>query len=248
MTNIRERVERGRDYAYGINHPKDIEIAYDLWEGYEDYLSEEDLETYNIIKGVLFGEDAEVDFSYEADYGSVDPHYAKLIEDFNVFESLKTDSLLENSIKIAKYSGVTSEQVKETFNKVLGNAENENKIGSLYSALLRCNKKITETSSKKAKNVLLGNNVSLFIHKIFNSSEKFIEYLKENKDKMMYHPEHLTVDSLNMVKGGHNGINPISLWAMIELGEKKYSSRRFARKLNAEDFYLDREEFEKLIK
>ena len=247
MMNIKERIRKGRDFAYGISQPIDIEIAYELWEGYEDYLSAEDLETFNIIKNVLFGDDAEVDVSPKADYEPVDPHRAKLLAELDSYKSLRIESLLERSTKIAKkYTDCTRGQVEELFKKILNIAASKQKLGSLYTALQRCEKKITENPALEEKDNRFGNNVRYFIHSIFGSLTLFFECLEKNKDTMKYKPKKFSKASVYMVTSGRNGMDELNLLATIELGTM-VAKRRLARDICMEDFNLDHEEFKKLI-
>ena len=249
MMNINERIEKGRDFAYGISQPIDIEIAYELWEGYEEYLPAEDLETFNTIKDVLFGDDAEeVGFSFGADFAPVNPQYAKLLSEWSQFESLGVRELYAKSEKIAKkYTDCTKEQVDELFKRILNVAASKQKLGSLYTALQRCEKKITETHiSGEEKDNRFGNNVRYFIHSIFGSLTLFFDCLEKNIDSMKYKPKKFSRASVYMVTSGRNGMDELNLLATIELGTM-VAKRRLAREIRMEDFYLDCEEFQKLI-
>ena len=249
MMSIKERIEKGRDFAYGISQPIDIEIAYELWEGYEEYLSAEDLETFNIIKNVLFGDDTEeVKLFSGADFAPVNPQYAKLLAEWSGFEALGGGASAANSTKIAKkYTDCTKGQVEELFMKILNIAASKQKLGSLYTALQRCEKKITETSASiEEKDNRFGNNVRYFIHSIFGSLTLFFDCLEKNKDAMKYKPKKFSKASVYMVTSGRNGMDELNLLATIELGTM-VARRRLSREVRMEDFYLNCDEFQKLI-
>ena len=155
--------------------------------------------------------------------------------------------MLERSTKIAKkYTDCTRGQVEELFKKILNIAVSKQKLGSLYTALQRCEKRITETPALEEKDNRFGNNVRYFIHSIFGSLTLFFECLEKNKDTMKYKPKKFSKASVYMVTSGRNGMDELNLLATIELGTM-VARRRLAREIRMEDFYLDCDEFQKLI-
>jgi hypothetical protein len=243
MKSIKERIIKGRDFAYGISQPVDIDLAYEMWDGYEEFLAPEDLDTFNIIKSVLFGEERR-----EASSAQVNPDYAKLLEEWGgALFSYGHDSPSLHSERIAsRTASYTGSDVEELFRSVLKLAKEKDKVSVLYTALKRCERSMTEVKEITEENRNFGNNVGYFINTIFGSLSYFMEYLDKQKADMSYPPKKLSKASIYMVVGGRNKMSEWNLLALIELGEMK-AKKRFARKLEVQDFDRSYEDFKNLI-
>jgi hypothetical protein len=245
MKSIQERILKGRDFAYGIDQPIDIDLAFEMWDGIEDALNEEDRETYNIIKEVLFGEET------IAASGRIDPKHQKFLDEWGdmLFSGYDSSPYSHTETIAKRSSSCTEADIEAIFREAMKIAKEKDKISVVYTALKRCIKGMTEVQDDEHTRALknYGNNVNHYIVSIFGSLTGFMSYLKKQAGTMKYPPKKISKNSIYMVTGGNNRMSDLNLLALLELGEK-YAPSRFARKIEIKDFDLEADEFKKLIK
>ncbi len=246
MKSIQERILKGRDFAYGLNQPIDIELAFEMWDGIEDILTKEDRDTFNTIKKVLFGEEAP-----KAAVGQVDPQHQKFLDEWgDMLFSAHNSSPYSHTEKIAKRSSSCAEaDIEALFREAMKIAKEKDKISVVHTALKRCIKGMTAVQDDEHTMALknYGNNVNHYIITIFGSLVGFMSYLEKQAGNMKYPPKKISKASIYMVTGGRNRMSEWNLLALLELGEK-YAPSRFARKIEVKDFDLKADEFKELIK
>ena len=244
MKSIQERILKGREFAYGLNQPIDIELAFEMWDGIEDALNKEDRETFNTIKEVLFGEEA------PSASDKVDPKHQKFLDEWgDMLFSTCDSSPYSHTENIAKRSSSCTEaDIEAIFREAMKIAKEKDKISVVYTALKRCIKGMTEVQDDEHTRALknYGNNVNYYIVSIFGSLTGFMDYLEKQVGNMKYPPKKISRAGIYMVTGGRNRMSEWNLLAMLELGEK-YAPARFKRRIEVKDFDLEADKFKELI-
>lgn len=258
MKSIQERILKGREFAYGnVNQPIDIELAFDMWDGIEEFLASEDRDTFNIIKKVIFDYDG---FSQDIET-DVDPNYVRNMGEWGDVAWSMNDSSFSHTQKIASKKGstkkdtqtssrkkdCTEEDVRILFEALIAFAKKNEKLSVVYTALGRCLKKMSMTPEQRKPHVNYGNNVAEYIKATFRSLQNLMSFLKKSRETMTYNTNSLTEEGIYMVTSGRNRMSPYNMLALLELG-KKYAPGRFIRDIKADDFDLNADEFKALIK
>lgn len=223
---INERLEQGRICARGIDQSVDLERAYELWNGIENFLAPDDREVYEWIKDIVAPADDDVYFQ-NGYFGSYS-QYMMTVAD---------------TVDISAKVNHNEADVRKKFEELLSIAKREGTVDSLYNALVRYSKSRSKSKEEHPEYTRIGNNIGYIIFYYWRSIDNFFVQMNSVRASKGL-PKRKSIQGLYQVVGGKNGMDNDGKMILVEMTNKMAAERQgLKRPIEIRDLNLPIREF-----